>query len=166
MRSKQVTSQAMMGELRSLAMISGGMVLGSMTGKAIDKMLKVDEAATGFQLKKLIRPLALLGAGVVGSMKLKNPDLKMVSAGVGAAGVVSTVKVVLKKDLLAGLGGSMSGLGEPMSVYHEPVRMMEPYEPNLPALSSGSYTPVEDLSNAYPVGEEVSAYQDAELEII
>lgn len=156
----------MMGELRSLAMISGGMVLGSMTGKAIDKMLKVDEAATGFQLKKLIRPLALLGAGVVGSMKLKNPDLKMVSAGVGAAGVVSTVKVVLKKDLLAGLGGSMSGLGEPMSVYHEPVRMMEPYEPNLPALSSGSYTPVEDLSNAYPVGEEVSAYQDAEFEII
>lgn len=166
MRSKQVTSQAMMGELRSLAMISGGMVLGSMTGKAIDKMLKVDEAATGFQVKKLIRPLALLGAGVVGSMKLKNPDLKMVSAGVGAAGVVSTVKVVFKKDLLAGLGGSMSGLGEPMSVYHEPVRVMEPYEPNLPALSSGSYTPVEDLSNAYPVGEEVSAYQDAEFEII
>jgi hypothetical protein len=156
----------MMGELRSLAMISGGMVLGSMTGKAIDKMLKVDETATGFQVKKLIRPLALLGAGVVGSMKLKNPDLKMVSAGVGAAGVVSTVKVVFKKDLLAGLGGSMSGLGEPMSVYHEPVRMMEPYEPNLPALSSGSYTPVEDLSNAYPVGEEVSAYQDAEFEII
>ena len=166
MRSKQVTSQAMMGELRSLAMISGGMVLGSMTGKAIDKMLKVDEAATGFQVKKLIRPLALLGAGVLGSMKLKNPDLKMVSAGVGAAGVVSTVKVVLKKDLLAGLGGSMSGLGEPMSVYHEPVRVMEPYEPNLPALSSGSYTPVENLSNAYPVGEEVSAYQDAEFEII
>jgi len=156
----------MMGELRSLAMISGGMVLGSMTGKAIDKMLKVDEAATGFQVKKLIRALALLGAGVVGSMKLKNQDLKMVSAGVGAAGVVSTVKVVLKKDLLAGLGGSMSRLGEPMSVYHEPVRMMEPYEPNLPALSSGSYTPVEDLSNAYPVGEEVSAYQDAEFEII
>ncbi len=155
-----------MGELRSLAMISGGMVLGSMTGKAIDEMLKVDEAATGFQVKKLISPLALLGAGVVGSMKLKNPDLKMVSAGVGAAGVVSTVKVVLKKDLLAGLGGSTSGLGEPMSVYHEPVRVMEPYEPNLPALSSGSYTPVEDLSNAYPVGEEVGAYQDAEFEII
>ena len=32
----------MMGELRSLAMISGGMVLGSMGGKAIDNMLKVD----------------------------------------------------------------------------------------------------------------------------
>ena len=29
----------MMGELRSLAMISGGMVLGSMGGKAIDNML-------------------------------------------------------------------------------------------------------------------------------
>ena len=70
-----------MGELRSLAMISGGMVLGSMTGKAIAKMLKVDEAATGFQVKKLIRPLALLGAGVVGSMKLKNQDLGFLMVG-------------------------------------------------------------------------------------
>ena len=113
-----------MGELRSLAMISGGMVLGSMGGKAIDKMLKVDETVTGFQVKKLVRPMALLGAGVLGSMKLKNQDLKMVSAGVGAAGVVSTVKVVLKKDLLAGLDGGVAGLGEAMSVYHEPVRMI------------------------------------------
>ena len=53
-----------------------------------------------------------------------------------------------------------------MSVYHEPVRTIEPYERNLPALSSGSYRPVEDLSNAYVSGEEVSAYQDAEFEII
>jgi hypothetical protein len=166
MRSKKVSSQAMMGELRSLAMISGGMVLGSMSGKAIDNMLKVDETIPGFQTKKLVRPMALLGAGVLGSLKLKNPDLKMVSAGLGAAGVVSTVKVVLKKDLLAGLDGGVAGLGEAMSVYHEPVRTIEPYEPNLPALSSGSYRPVEDLSNAYVSGEEVSAYQDAEFEII
>ena len=166
MRSKQVSSKAMMGELRSLAMISGGMVLGSMGGKAIDNMLKVDETTPGFQAKKLVRPMALLGAGVLGSLKLKNPDVKMVSAGVGAAGVVSTVKVVLKKDLLAGLDGGVAGLGEAMSVYHEPVRTIAPYEPNPPALSSGSYTPIEELSNAYVSGEEVSAYQDAEFEII
>ena len=166
MRSKQVSSKAMMGELRSLAMISGGMVLGSMGGKAIDNMLKVDETTPGFQAKKLVRPMALLGAGVLGSLKLKNPDVKMVSAGVGAAGVVSTVKVVLKKDLLAGLDGGVAGLGEAMSVYHEPLRTIAPYEPSLPALSSGSYRPVEELSNAYVSGEEVSAYQDAEFEII
>jgi hypothetical protein len=166
MRSKKVSSQAMMGELRSLAMISGGMVLGSMSGQAIDNMLKVDETTSGFQAKKLVRPMALLGAGVLGSIKMKNQDLKMVSAGVGASGVVSIVKVVLKKDLLAGLNGGVAGLGKAVSVYHEPVGMIEPYEPNLPALSSGSYRPVEDLSNAYVSGEEVSAYQDAEFEII
>ena len=153
----------MMGEFRSLAMISGGMILGSMGGKAIDKMLKVDDTIPGFQVKKLVRPAALLGAGVLGSLKLKNQDLKMVSAGLGAAGVVSTVKVVLKKDLLSGLDGV---LGEPMSVYHEPMRMIEPYEPNLPTLSSGNYSPVENLSNAYPSGEDLSAYQEAEFEII
>ena len=156
----------MVGELRSLAMVGSGLVAGSMAGKAIDKMLKVDNSLPGFQAKKLVRPAAQLAVGVLGSLKLKNQDLKMVSAGVGAAGVVSTVKVVLKKDLLAGLDGGVAGLGEAMSVYHEPVRMIEPYEPNLPALSSGSYTPVEDLSNAYVSGEEVSAYQDAEFEII
>ena len=155
----------MMGELRSLAMISGGMVLGSMSGKAIDNMLKVDETTPGFQAKKLVRPMALLGAGVLGSIKMKNQDLKMVSAGVGASGVVSTVKVVLKKDLLAGLDGGVAGLGKAVSVPRTG-GMIEPYEPNLPALSSGSYRPVEDLSNAYVSGEAVSAYHDAEFEII
>lgn len=166
MRSKQVSSQAMMGELRSLAMISGGMILGSMGGKALDKVLKVDDTIPGFQIKKFVRPVALLGAGVLGSIKLKNKDLKMLSAGIGAAGVVSTVKVVLKKDLLSGMDGDISGLGEPMSVYQEPIRMIEPYEPNLPALSSGTYTPVSDLSSAYSQDERDNAYQDAEFEII
>ena len=37
MRTKKVSNKAMLGELRSLAMISGGMILGTMGGKAIDK---------------------------------------------------------------------------------------------------------------------------------
>ena len=67
----------MMGELRSLAMISGGMVLGSMGGKAIDNMLKVDETIPGFQTKKLVRPMALLGAGVLGSSAINELNLHL-----------------------------------------------------------------------------------------
>ncbi len=100
MRKKKVTQKAMLGELRSLAMIGGGMVLGTLGGKAIDKALKVDDSLPGFQAKKLVRPAVQLGAGVVGSLQSSNADVKMLSAGVGAAGVVSTVKVVLKKTCL------------------------------------------------------------------
>lgn len=153
----------MIGELRSLAMISGGMILGTMGGKAIDKMLKVDPTVPGFQVKKLARPVALLGAGVMGSMKLKNQDMKMIAAGIGASGVVSAVKVILKKDLLAGIDG-VNGFGEPMSIYQE--RMIEPYEPSLPALSSSNYHSSGSLSNAFPTGESMGAYQEAEFEII
>lgn len=151
----------MVGELRSLAMVGSGLVAGSMAGKAIDKMLKVDNSLPGFQAKKLVRPAAQLAVGVLGSLKLKNPDLKNVSAGLGAAGILSAVQVVLKKDLLNGV----DGLGEPMSVYSEPLPSVAPYEPNLPALSSGVGA-YESTAESYLPGEEHKSYQDAEFEII
>lgn len=166
MRRKKVSNKAMLGELRSLAMISGGMVLGTMGGRAIDNALKVDDSLPGFQAKKFVRPAALLGAGVLGSLKLKNSDLKMLSAGVGASGVVSTVKVVLKKDLLSGLDG-MPGMASQMTVYQDPVvHSIESYEPSLPALSAGGYHAEEEPIKSYSPGEVVSDYQDAEIEII
>lgn len=163
MRTKKVSSKAMFGELRSLAMVGSGLVAGSMAGKAIDKMLKVDDTLPGFQPKKLVRPAVQLTAGILGSLKLQNQDLKDVSAGVGASGLLSAVQVVLKKDLLNGV----DGLGQPMSVYSEPLPAIAPYEPHLPALASGGagYAD-ENLSKAYRSGEEVSSYQDAEFEII
>ena len=161
MRTKKVSSKAMVGELRSLAMVGSGLVAGSMAGKAIDKMLKVDNSLPGFQAKKLVRPAAQLAVGVLGSLKLKNPDLKNVSAGLGAAGILSAVQVVLKKDLLNGV----DGLGEPMSVYSEPLPSVAPYEPNLPALSSGVGA-YESPAESYLPGEEHKSYQDAEFEII
>lgn len=147
MRTKKRTSNAMMGELKSLAMISGGLILGSMGGKALDSMLKVDENATGFQVKKFVKPAVQLGAGVIGAMKLKDPNLKLVAAGVGASGVISTVKVVLKKDLLAGVDGlgNMGGLGQPLSVYQDLARLNpKRYNPDLPQLSAGNYTPYQE----------------------
>jgi len=149
---RTTNKKAIMGELRSLAMISAGMIVGSMGGKALDKALKVDDTLPGFQAKKFVRPVALLGAGVLGAVKLKNQDLKMLSAGVGASGVVSTVKVVLKKDILSGLDGTPLAaspeLFMPMttaqSVFIAPesgetiYSELPSYEPNLPILANYS----------------------------
>ena len=71
----------------------------------------------------------------------------MLGVGVGAAGVLSGVKLVMKKDLLAGLAdfsfnGVQGFLGEP-SVYREPISLsVDRYNPDLPVLSA-----VEDYSS-------------------
>lgn len=144
----KISSQAVMDEIKTLAMLTGGVVIGSVGGKMIDRALSVDPASTTFNAKALARPIVLMGLGTAGNLMLKDPNLKMLATGVGASGVLSGVKVFLKKDLLAGLadfnlGGS--DLGEP-NVYREPLNLsVERYNPDLPALSSPTSFNVEDL---------------------
>ena len=133
----KISSQAVMEEVKTLAMLGGGVVLGSVGGRLIDKVLKVDPAATGFQAKALARPVVLIAAGTAGAIMLKDKNMKMLATGVGAAGVLSGVKVILKKDLLAGLA-DFKGLGtnEP-SIFRDPVQLqVERYDPDLPELNA------------------------------
>ena len=161
-KKTKISSQAVMGEIKTLAMLTGGVVIGSLGGKMIDKVLKVDAAATGFNAKALARPIVLLGVGTAGNLMLKDPNMKMLATGVGASGLLSGVKVLMKKDLLAGLADfSFSGLGEP-SVYREPLNLsVDRYNPDLPALSSPtSFNPEEFANSAMVEGlaEEDLAY--------
>ena len=161
-KKTKISSQAVMGEIKTLAMLTGGVVIGSVGGKMIDKVLKVDAAATGFNAKALARPSVLLGVGTAGNLMLKDPNMKMLATGVGASGLLSGVKVLMKKDLLAGLADfSFSGLGEP-SVYREPLNLsVDRYNPDLPALSSPtSFNPEEFANSAMVEGlaEEDLAY--------
>lgn len=147
-KKTKISSQAVMGEIKTLAMLTGGVVIGSVGGKMIDKVLNVDTSATGFNAKALARPIVLLGVGTAGNLMLKDPNMKMLATGVGASGLLSGVKVLMKKDLLAGLADfSFSGLGEP-SVYREPLNLsVERYNPDLPALSSPTSFNPEDYSH-------------------
>ena len=90
----KISSQAVMEKVKTLAMLGGGVVLGSVGGRLIDKVLKVDPAATGFQAKALARPVVLIAAGTAGAIMLKDKNMKMLATGVGAAGVLSGVKVI------------------------------------------------------------------------
>lgn len=161
-KKTKISSQAVMGEIKTLAMLTGGVVIGSVGGKMIDKVLNVDTSATGFNAKALARPIVLLGVGTAGNLMLKDPNMKMLATGVGASGLLSGVKVLMKKDLLAGLADfSFSGLGEP-SVYREPLNLsVERYNPDLPALSSPTSFNPEDYSHSSMVegmAEEDLAY--------
>lgn len=169
-KKTKISSQAVMGEIKTLAMLTGGVVIGSLGGKMIDKVLNVDATATGFNAKALARPIVLLGLGTAGNLMLKDPNMKMLATGVGASGLLSGVKVFLKKDLLAGLSdfsfNGIDGLGEP-TVYREPMNLsVERYNPDLPALSSPtSYNP-EDFSSQSAMVEGVSDEDLAYIEII
>ncbi len=165
-KKTKISSQAVMGEIKTLAMLTGGVVIGSVGGKMIDKVLNVDATATGFNAKALARPIVLLGVGTAGNLMLKDPNMKMLATGVGASGLLSGVKVLMKKDLLAGLSDfSFSGFGEP-SVYREPLNLsVERYNPDLPALSSPTAFNPEDYSNSAMV-EGMTEEDLAYIEII
>jgi hypothetical protein len=165
-KKTKISSQAVMGEIKTLAMLTGGVVIGSVGGKMIDKVLNVDATATGFNVKALARPIVLLGVGTAGNLMLKDSNMKMLATGVGASGLLSGVKVLMKKDLLAGLSDfSFSGLGEP-SVYREPLNLsVERYNPDLPALSSPTAFNPEDYSNSAMV-EGMTEEDLAYIEII
>ena len=164
-KKTKISSQAVMGEIKTLAMLTGGVVIGSLGGKMIDKVLNVDATATGFNAKALARPIVLLGVGTAGNLMLKDPNMKML-----ASGLLSGVKVFLKKDLLAGLSdfsfNGIDGLGEP-TVYREPMNLsVERYNPDLPALSSPtSYNP-EEFSSHSAMVEGVAEEDLAYIEII
>ena len=149
----KISSQAVMGELKTLAMLTGGVVIGSLGGKMLDKALAVDPAATTFNVKALARPVLMLGVGTAGNIMLKDPNMKMLATGVGASGLLSGVKILLKKDLLAGLAdfnlAGSNDLGEP-SIYREPLNLsVERYNPDLPALSSPTAFNVEDFDMSH-----------------
>ena len=162
-KKTKLSSQAVMGEIKTLAMLTGGVVIGSVGGKMIDKVLNVDATATGFNVKAMARPIVLLGVGAAGNLMLKDPNMKMLATGVGAAGMLSGVKVFLKKDLLAGLSdfnmSGIDGLGEP-AVYREPMNLsIERYNPDLPALSSPTaFNPEDYASNVEGIAEEDLSY--------
>jgi|LauGreDrversion2_3_1035106.scaffolds.fasta_scaffold00195_6 hypothetical protein len=166
----KISSQAVMDELKTLAMLTGGVVIGSVGGKMIDKVLAVDPAATAFNVKALARPVLMLGVGTAGNIMLKDPNMKMLATGVGASGLLSGVKILLKKDLLAGLAdfnlAGSSDLGEP-SIYREPLNLsVERYNPDLPALSSPTAFNVEDLDMPHAEMSRGSRVEDEDLAYI
>ncbi len=153
-------------EFKVPGLIILGMVGGNMAGKLIDKVIKPDPNATGLKnAKNLIRPVIQISAGLAGRVLLKNENLKLIATGVAVGGVFSGVKVLLKKDLLAGLTG-VNGLGEttddqPQQVFREPLSLaIEPYTPDLPRLPEAQMAalPVETESDI--TGTDLSEYEE------
>ncbi len=131
--AKKITGKQVLEEIKAPALVVVGLVGSSLAGKAVDKILKVDETAEGFNAKALAKPVVQLSAGLSGALLLKDKNLKLIATGVAASGVASSVKVLLKKDLLAGF----ESLGETDALQQIKENLiLERYNPNLPELNA------------------------------
>jgi len=150
-KKTKLDAKAVIEELKTPGLIILGMVGGVMAGKLIDKAVQVDPEATGFQVKALVKPVVQITAGVGGALFLKDRNLKLIASGVAASGIATAVKVFLKKDILQGLT-NFAGLGSDSvkQIFREPLSLsIEPYNPDLPALSSSQVEaiPIENESD-------------------
>ena len=158
-----IDAKTILEELKAPGLIILGMVGSTMAGKLIDKVVKVDATATGFQAKALVKPLVQISAGVGGALLLKDKNLKLIASGVAASGIASTVKVFLKKDILQGLV-DFSGLGaaDPVrQVFREPMNLsIEPYNPDLPKLPSPQIEAIPIESESEISGGDLGEYEE------
>lgn len=131
----KLNAKSVIEELKTPGLIIIGMIGGNLAGKLIDKAIPIDETATGFQAKALVKPILQISAGIGGAIFLKDKNLKLIAGGVAASGIASTVKVFLKKDILSGLGDF--NIADPLKrVFRDPINLaIAPYNPELPVLN-------------------------------
>lgn len=153
-KSKAKLSAMMIAEeLKKPVLIVLGVSAGNLAGKALEKVIKLDETAEGFQAKALFKPLAQLSTGILGTILLENQNLKLFAGGVAASGVASTIKVFLKKDVLNGFGDV--GVGQ---LFREPINLsIEAYNPSLPQIPNSEYITIENQVGQY---NDLSDYQE------
>lgn len=136
-KSKKKTKIKVGKELGKVGLLAVGLIGGNLVGIGIDKLLKVDNTTDEFKLNKLARPVILLGGGAAGAHFLKNDNLKLILSGVSASGIISgartTVKVLLKKDILAGLVKGLGTADEVIRDFKKNIQI-QPWSPDLPEL--------------------------------
>ena len=140
-KTRKAGTQAVLAEVKNLAVMGAGITLGALGGRMVDKALKTD-SATGPQA--LLRPVLMTGLGAYGAATLKNPMARLLAAGIGASGILAGVKTLTKADVLAGMDPfAVSGFGGPEEafpgMYSRPADLaIQQYGVGLPELGEDS----------------------------
>ena len=159
MAEGKLKGKKVINELAKPALIILGMAGGNFAGKALDKILKVDNSLSGFNAKAVVKPVIQIATGIAGAVLLKDKNLKLVASGIAATGIASGVKVLLKKDLLAGFDGL--GNGYNLDEINN-LMQIEPFDSELLELSSGNYETI-DIESPMDNYEDYDEIQDVEI---
>lgn len=159
MADAKIKGKKVLDELAKPALIILGMAGGNFAGKALDKVLKVDKSLSGFNAKAAAKPVIQIATGIAGAVLLKDKNMKLVASGIAASGIASGVKVLLKKDLLAGF----DGLGEGYDLDDiNNLMQIDPYNPELPELSSANFETLE-IEAPSDENDDYDEIQDVEI---
>jgi len=132
--AKKLSQKAVVVELTTIGMFAGGVVGGNIIGNMAEKVVN-KEGAAGTLPKRLIVPLALALVGAVASLKMSDKKVKLLAAGVGAAGVLRTAKAVMPNNVyLQGTDDEQVGSTESYSEGWAPMSGIETYA-TLPAIN-------------------------------
>lgn len=133
--TKKLTKLQKVGnDLKAPALVILGVIGGNIVGQVIDNALKVDPNEEGINPKAMVSPVLKLTTGIAGAILFKKDYVKLVLGGVAASGLASSVKVLLKKDVLDGFKGL--GKTEALKKLKESIKI-EKYDPYLPELDTG-----------------------------
>jgi hypothetical protein len=105
--SSRLSGNKMLDDLKTVAMIAGGMVAGKYIGDFIDQgTTKISGflGINGPELQKYVRPVATIGIGLAANQLIKNPIGKKVALGIAGFGVIDGVQKITGNTVLSGLG--------------------------------------------------------------
>lgn len=156
-------------DLKSIALVLGGVVIGNLMDVGAQKILKLDKNVplSGIEeMKKFISPAVRIVGGSAGAYFTPNKEARLLLGGVAVSGAASMVNYGLNKVLKKDQAG-VTGIGEIASddpdQYHEDM-VIENYDPQLPDLAiEGTIentSSINDSSSSFLSDENLSDEED------
>jgi len=175
MSEKNANTNDVLEDLKSIGLVLGGVVIGSLMDVGAQKILKLDRNASlsGIaEMKKFISPAVKIVGGGAGAYFVPNKTARLLLGGVAVSGASSMVGYGLKK-VLNKSDSSVSGFGEidyqAIDEHHENM-VLDNYDPEFPELSidGAPEDEMELIERAIPVpkgaySSEEEEFDDAEI---
>jgi len=154
-------------DLKNIALVLGGVVVGNLIDVGAQKILKLDKntSLSGIaEMKKFLSPTVRIVGGGAGAYFVPNKTARLLLGGVAVSGATSMVNYGLNKVLNKN-NPNVAGIGEidyqSIDQYNENM-VLENYDPQLPDLAiEGAFNAV-PLPSGDPSNDE-EEYDDVEL---
>jgi hypothetical protein len=114
MSNKKKKDNEVLDDLKGIALVMGGVVIGTLVDKGATKVLKLDQSSPGLlgKLKPFISPAVRIVGGGSGAYFVPNKTARLILGGVAISGAASAVEQVAEKILKKSMDDkSIQGMG-------------------------------------------------------
>lgn len=171
MAEKKKPKDEVLEDLKGIALMMGGVVIGTLIDKGATKILKLDQPSVGLlgKLKPFISPAVRIIGGGAGAYFVPNKTARLVLGGVAVSGAASVVDQVTDKILKKGSDETVKGIGT-TDIDDYILNEVEESEPYLPELTGDKAEHYPELEQEAPEAkisrvseDEYEDFDDAEI---